>query len=264
MNNAKLLFVVSVVCAGCGSGEEPSFRPDPQQTAVVAPVGGSAGALQLGGPGTETELQVGATGTEDEIPPSPPTEVIAAPEDSAQRAPENFSVELTTIKGRIVIDLHRAWAPRGVDRFHELVRGGFFSDIAFFRVIPGFMAQFGIHGSPQVAAQWEGRRIADDPNAQQSNTRGRVSFATAGPNTRTTQLFINFGANAQLDGMGFTPIGQVRDMATVDRIFSGYGEGAPGGMGPAQGRITAEGNTYLRRDFPNLDYIRSARVLRSR
>jgi len=178
------------------------------------------------------------------------------------RAPARYVVELDTTEGTVTIDVTRSWAPRGADRFYTLVRLGYFADLAIFRVISGFMAQMGIHGDPAVNRIWRSRRIDDDPPSQ-SNTRGMVSFATSGPNSRTTQFFISFGDNSNLNSMGFTPFGRVRDMAVVDRIHSGYGEGAPGGMGPAQGRVQSEGNTYLRASFPDLDYIRSARTVES-
>jgi peptidyl-prolyl cis-trans isomerase A (cyclophilin A) len=155
----------------------------------------------------------------------------------------------------------RAWAPLGAERFHELVTTGFFNDIAIFRVIDGFMAQFGIHGDPIVSAKWRDNQIKDDP-VTQSNSRGMVTFATSGPNTRTTQLFINFGNNNRLDGMGFSPFGTVSEgMDIVDQLYKGYGEGAPRGQGPDQGRMQREGNAYLKKDFPNLDYILSAELL---
>src|SRR5262249_53892054 len=147
---------------------------------------------------------------------------------------------------------HRDWAPLGVDRFYHLVQSGFYDDARFFRVLSGFMAQFGMNGDPKVTAAWEPLTLQDDP-VKQKNTRGMVSFAMGGPNTRTTQLFINYGDNTNLDGMGFAPIGQVVDgMAVVDSLYSGYGEGAPDGRGPDQGRIGAEGNAYLAKSFPQL------------
>jgi len=171
-----------------------------------------------------------------------------------------FAVKLTTTKGDIIIDVTRSWAPRGADRFHELVKNGYYTDIAFFRVIGGFMAQVGISGDPAMNRIWRGRQIKDDP-VTQSNTRGMVTFATGGPNTRTTQVFINFGNNRSLDQMGFSPFGKVRDMGPVDALYSGYGEGAPQGRGPNQGAIQAQGNTYLRESFPKLDYIEKAEIL---
>src|SRR5213079_2185127 len=178
-----------------------------------------------------------------------------------ERAPATFRARLETSKGDVVIEVQRDWAPLGADRFYNLVRSGYFDGVRFFRVIPGFMAQFGIHGDPQVAAAWRDATIPDDP-VRQHNARGMVSFATAGPGTRTTQLFINYSDNSRLDGMGFSPFGRVvLGMDVVDRLYPGYGEGAPGCRGPAQGRLQAEGNAYLARDFPKLDWIKHATIL---
>jgi len=134
--------------------------------------------------------------------------------------------------------------------------------VRFFRVLNGFMAQFGMNGNPDVTAAWEPLQLEDDP-VKMENTRGRVSFAMGGPNSRTTQLFINYVDNRNLDGMGFAPIGEVvgTGMAVVDSLYGDYGEGPPGGPGPDQGRIAAQGNTYLNQSFPKLDYIRRARIL---
>jgi peptidyl-prolyl cis-trans isomerase A (cyclophilin A) len=196
------------------------------------------------------------------VPPGPVDPRLMAPATLTATAPATFAVELTTTKGIVIIDVTRAWAPNGADRFYNLVQNGFFSDVAFFRVIDGFMAQCGIHGNPTVARAWQSARIADDPAAgAQHNTRGMVSFATAGPGTRTTQFFVNLVDNSRLDAMGFTPFGRVRDMTHVDQLHHGYGEGAPAGHGPTQARLQTEGNTYLRAEFPALDYIVSARVL---
>jgi peptidyl-prolyl cis-trans isomerase A (cyclophilin A) len=182
------------------------------------------------------------------------------PAGLTEQAPPRYQVTLDTSKGPIVIDVHRDWAPLGADRFYNLVKNGFFDDVRFFRVIEGFMVQFGIHGNPAVASAWKNAQIKDDP-VKQSNKRGFVTFATAGPNTRTTQLFINFGDNASLDRQGFAPFGEVsKGMDVVDKIYSGYGEGAPSGKGPNQGRLQAEGNAYLNKDFPKLDYIKTATI----
>ena len=174
------------------------------------------------------------------------------------KAPDLFKVNFDTSKGAVVVEVHRDWAPVGVDRFYTLVKSGYFDNARFFRVLPGFMAQFGIAGDPQVTAKWKDANLQDDP-VTQSNTRGMVSFATAGPNTRTTQLFINTGNNVNLDGQGFAPIGKViSGMETVDSFYNGYGEGAPEGRGPAQGLIEQQGNAYLTQNFPQLDYIKKA------
>jgi len=178
-----------------------------------------------------------------------------------ERAPATFRARLKTSKGDVVIEVHRDWAPLGADRFYNLVRSGYFDGVRFFRVVPGFMAQFGIHGDPQVAAAWRDATIPDDP-VRQPNARGTVSFATAGPGTRTTQLFINYGDNNRLDGMGFSPFGRVVEgMDVVDRLYGGYGEGAPRGRGPDQSTIQSQGNAYLERAFPELDYVKRAEIV---
>lgn len=171
------------------------------------------------------------------------------------RAPEVYKVKFTTTKGDVIIQVNRAWAPIGADRFYNLVRGGFYKDAAFFRVVPNFVAQFGIPARPDVAAVWDHAYLVDD-RVTQSNKRGTLTFATAGPNTRTTQIFINFGDNVRLDTQGFAPFGQVIEgMELVDKFFAGYGES------PDQGRITAMGKAYLDKSFPNLDRIVTAVVM---
>jgi len=177
-----------------------------------------------------------------------------------EQAPPTFKANFETTKGPFVIEVHREWAPIGADRFFNLVRNGFFDDVRFFRVISGFMAQFGIHGTPAVQSAWRAASLKDDP-VRQSNKRGTVTFATAGPNTRTTQFFINFGDNTGLDKQGFAPFGEVvSGMGVVDKINAEYGEGAPRGKGPDQGRLQSEGNAYLNKEFPKLDYIKSATI----
>lgn len=179
-----------------------------------------------------------------------------------EQAPDVFSARFETSKGPFVIEVHRSWAPNGADRFYNLVNNGFYDDTRFFRVVSGFMAQFGIHGDPKVSEVWKPAMIEDDP-VKATNTRGMVSFAMRGPATRTTQLFINYVDNIRLDPMGFAPIGQVVEgMDVVDALYSGYGEGAPRGRGPDQGRMQSEGNSYLAAEFPELDYVKSARIVK--
>ena len=192
-------------------------------------------------------------------PAAPPSAALTDPGPEEQ-APPTYAVRVETTEGPFVIDVTRAWAPNGADRFYNLVKIGYFTDVAFFRVLEGFMAQAGIHGNPEVNRVWTGRNIEDDP-VTQSNTRGMVTFATAGPNTRANQFFVNYADNQRLDGMGFSPFGRVRDMAAVDKLHSGYGEGAPRGRGPSQGEMSRMGNTYLRSSFPELDYIQSAAIV---
>jgi len=206
-------------------------------------------ALAFGCKGSERQTQDG------------PVAVVADFRDPASAgmhatAPPVFKAKVETSTGDFVIEVHRDWAPLGADRFYNLARSGYFEGARFFRVISGFMAQFGIHGDPAVSAKWREQNILDDP-VKQTNTRGMISFATAGPNTRTTQLFINYGDNSRLDGMGFAPFGRVTDgMDVVDRLYAAYGEGAPQGGGPEQGAVQMRGNAYLEKDFPHLDYIK--------
>lgn len=194
-------------------------------------------------------------------PMSASSDVLLAPEKAVEKAPEVFKTRFSTTKGDFVVEAHRSWAPNGADRFYNLIKLGYYDDVAFFRAIQGFMVQFGIHGRPEVNARWKDANIPDDPAAGQSNTRGMITYATAGPNTRTTQLFINYGDNARLDGMGFTPFGKVvSGMDVVDSLHQGYGEGQPRGIGPDQGRIQAQGNAYLKAEYPLLDYVKTARL----
>jgi len=178
------------------------------------------------------------------------------------RASDVYRAKFATSKGDFVIEVHRDWAPNGADRFYNLVKAGYYNDTRFFRVVKGFMAQIGIHGKPELNSIWRDERIPDDAVVK-SNLKGFVSFATAGPGTRTTQFFINYSdGNSRLDGMGFAPFGQVvSGMEVVDGLYGEYGEGAPQGRGPHQGRLQDEGNAYLMRDFPQLDYVKEATIL---
>lgn len=180
-----------------------------------------------------------------------------------ETAPEVYKAKFETTKGDFIIEVHREWAPRGADRFYNLVKNGFYDDCRFFRVIHGFMAQIGISGDPKVSSVWQAARIPDDP-VRKNNTRGMVSFATAGPNTRTTQFFINYRDNSgSLDPQGFSPFGMVDEegMKVVDALHGDYGEGAPRGQGPNQGFIQARGNEYLIESFPKLDYVKKASIV---
>jgi cyclophilin family peptidyl-prolyl cis-trans isomerase len=187
---------------------------------------------------------------------------LANPAALTEKAPASYKARLDTSKGVVVIEVRRDWAPNGADRFYNLVKNGFYDNARFFRVISGFMVQFGINGDPKLSTPWRAARIKDDP-VKQSNKRGMITFATSGPDSRTTQVFINFGDNGGLDGQGFAPFGQViAGMDVVDQLYSQYGEGAPRGRGPDQGRIQNEGNDYLMKDFPRMDYIRKATIER--
>ena len=185
------------------------------------------------------------------------------PGQATAQAPDAFRVKLETTKGDVVILVNRSWAPNGADRFYNLVKIGYYDEVAFYRVIKGFMAQCGFNGDPDVSTSWSRAKISDDPVIQ-TNTRGMVTFAQPGtPNARTTQFFVNFGDNSYLKQHGaFAPFGKViAGMDVMDSIYSGYGEGAPQGRGPSQSRVARDGNTYLKESFPKLDYITKATIV---
>jgi len=187
---------------------------------------------------------------------------LASPSALTEKAPATYKAKFDTSKGVFVVEVTRDWAPNGADRFYNLVKNGFYDNVRFFRVISGFMVQFGISGDPKISAPWREARISDDP-VKQSNKRGYITYAMAGPNTRTSQVFINFADNANLDQSGFSPFGRiVSGMDVVDKLNAEYGEGAPRGRGPDQGRIQAEGNAYLNKDFGRLDFVKKATIER--
>ena len=185
---------------------------------------------------------------------------LSNPAALREQAPPVYKAKFDTTKGVFVIEVQRDWAPNGADRFYNLVKNGFYDNVRFFRVISGFMVQFGIHGDPKVSAPWREAQLKDDP-VKQSNKRGNITYAMAGPNTRTSQVFINFGDNASLDSQGFSPFGRVvTGMEVVDKLNAEYGEGAPRGRGPDQSRMQMEGNAYLTKDFGRLDYVKKATI----
>jgi peptidyl-prolyl cis-trans isomerase A (cyclophilin A) len=185
---------------------------------------------------------------------------LSNPAALREQAPPVYKAKFDTTKGAFVIEVQREWAPNGADRFYNLVKNGFYDNVRFFRVISGFMVQFGIHGDPKVSAPWREAQLKDDP-VKQSNKRGYITYAMAGPNTRTSQVFINFGDNASLDSQGFSPFGRVvTGMEVVDKLNAEYGEGAPRGRGPDQSRMQMEGNAYLSKDFGRLDYVKKATI----
>ena len=259
-----LLFVgcaVATLVSACGAGARST-------TAAVA----SAGAVTSDESPTASSVASPAKAPSSATPtapepaaaaPAPASTHTAArtdPSKATLKAPNSFVVRFDTDAGAFRVRLTRSWAPQGVDRFYNLVVSGYFRDIAIFRAIRGFMLQFGVHGDPAVSAVWRDASIPDDPVQTHvaSNRRGTLTFAMAGPNTRTTQLFINLGNNARLDRMGFPPIGQiVSGEGVLGSINTEYGEGAPAGRGPSQARVQMEGNVYLRRSFPRLTRIRS-------
>jgi peptidyl-prolyl cis-trans isomerase A (cyclophilin A) len=256
----KARVAVSAVLAlalagGCRRAETPQPAPSP----TVAP----ATPTPVPTPSPVPTASPSASPLAKATPSAPsPRAALLDPSKATERAPARYRVRFETTKGPFVVEVTRSWAPRGADRFYNLVRAGYYDDVAFFRVIQGFMVQFGINGDPRVNAVWQEARIPDDP-VTQSNSRGMITFATAGPGTRTTQVFINFRDNSGLDGQGFAPFGKVVEgLSVVDSLYSGYGEGAPRGMGPSQGRAQSEGNAYLKGSFPKMDFVKTARVVK--
>ena len=212
-------------------------------------------------PEPKKEAEPAPTPAPTPVEPEPPR---ASAVPSKVGAPEVFKVKMDTSKGPVIIEVHREWAPLGADRFYELVKDGFFTEARFFRIVPNFIVQFGLAADPKMSKKWD-KPITDDP-VSRTNRPGSVTFATAGPNTRTTQLFINTVDNSRLDPMGFGALGEVVDgMSVVDALYSGYGEGRneerPTAKGPEQARILEEGNAYLA-EFPKLDYILKATILK--
>jgi peptidyl-prolyl cis-trans isomerase A (cyclophilin A) len=189
-------------------------------------------------------------------PAKPAAPNMRNPAALKEQAPATYKVRFDTSAGVFVVQVNRDWAPLGADRFYNLVRSGYYDDVRFFRVIPNFMVQFGIHGTPAVSTIWRSTQIKDDA-VKQSNRRGFITFATAGPNTRTTQVFINFRDNPGLDKQGFAPFGEVVEgMSVVDKINSQY-EGKPQEQ---FARILTEGNAFLNKEFPKLDFIKKASI----
>ena len=224
--------------------------------AAIAKAAAEAAAAKAG---AKTEAK--AEGEASNVPSDWST-VLKDPSKATAKAPKIFKVKFSTTKGDFTMTVHRDWAPKGVDRFYNLVKAGFFTNIGFFRNINGFMVQFGVHGDPVVNAAWRPARISDDP-VKESNKLGYVTFATSGKDSRTTQIFINYKDNSFLDRMGFTPFALIDGdgMTIVNKLYKGYGEGAPRGKGPDQGRLQREGNTYLKAEFPLMDFCKSAEVL---
>jgi peptidyl-prolyl cis-trans isomerase A (cyclophilin A) len=190
-------------------------------------------------------------------PPAPaaaPAPNLMNPSTLKATAPDLFRVKFTTTHGDFVVEVHRAWAPLGVDRFYNLVVNNFFTDAAFFRYVPNFIVQFGLPANPAIGRVWQSANFKDDP-VKHSNTKGTLTFATAGPNTRTTQFFINFADNTPLDAQGFAAFGSVvSGMNIAEGLYSGYGEK------PDQGQITTVGKAYIDKNFPKLDSIKSATI----
>jgi peptidyl-prolyl cis-trans isomerase A (cyclophilin A) len=211
-------------------------------------------------------VAAGACAPRAAVPPEPPTPTLpplldpASPQMNVE-APDLYKVLFETSAGDFVVAVERALAPRGADRFYNLVRAGYYDGVRFFRVVPGFVVQFGLSGDPEISSAWRTARIPDD-SVRASNTRGMITYAKGGPDTRTVQVYVNLGDNSRLDDQGFAPFGRVSGgMDVVDALYGEYGDGPPRGQGPTQDRIGAEGETYLAAEFPELDQVIRATVV---
>jgi len=211
------------------------------------------GACGGGEPQEEEQPQAAAPAVEASSP-------LLAPDSLIETAPDMYRVLFETSVGTIVVQVNRAWAPNGADRFYNLVKNGYYDDTRFYRVVEGFMAQFGLKGVPAVDQAWRDAKFPDDPFTQ-SNKRGTITFAHAGTDTRTTQVFFNFKDNTHLDESGFTPFGEVVEgLDVMDEIYSGYGELPPAGNGPDYAKAWVQGNTYLDQEFPEMTKVLSAKL----
>ncbi len=257
MRSTLLSRLAAVAAAALLSALAGCSRPAPSPSPSPLPTPGAAVATPAATPAPAAGASPAASPSGAPGPSAAPGRAaLLDPSRATATAPASFRVRFQTTRGSFVVAVQRAWAPRGADRFYNLVRSGFFDDAGFFRVVPNFVVQFGLNGDPTVNTAWESARIPDDP-VKQTNARGRLTFATAGPGTRTTQLFINLRDNARLDQMGFAPFAEVTSgMDVVDAIYAGYREL------PDQGRIRLEGNAYLKSEFPRLDFVKKADVLR--
>ena len=200
-----------------------------------------------------------AVGMSDDKDTARTKEALKNPAALKEKAPETFKTRFETTKGDFVVEVTRKWSPLGADRFYNLVKNGYFDGVRFFRVVPNFVVQFGIHGDPSLAMKWLDSKIQDDPVVE-SNKRGFLTYAkSALPNSRSTQLFINLKDNERLDAMGFSPFGRVtKGMDVVDKLYSGYGEQ----ITSLQGEIAEKGNAFLDKEWPKLDSIKKAALVK--
>ena len=233
---AAMLFCAVAPGTGLRAQEAPAKTPTPPKTSGTAPAHKAA-------------------------PASPYERALLRPALLTAKAPATYQVKFTTTKGDFTISVTRAWAPLGADRFYNLVRHHFYDNTSFFRALKGFVVQWGISAYPPVTAAWEHAPIKDDPVVQ-SNLKGYITYAMGGANTRTTQVFVNLVDNTRLDGMGFSPFGQVTEgMEVVESLYTGYGEGAPDGKGPEQDKIEKLGKPYLDKNFDKLDSIKTTTLI---
>ena len=217
-------------------------------------------ALAVGPAGAQSQSQPSkkpASTTHHAAAHAPTHRSLLEPASLNQKAPATYKAKFTTTKGDFVVEVTRAWAPIGADRFYNLVKNGFYNNVELFRVVPGFVVQFGISGDPKISAPWSHANLADD-SVTQSNKHGTITYAMAGPNTRTTQVFINLGDNSRLDSQGFAPFGEVIEgMDVIEKFDSEYADQPTG----TQDQIETKGNAFLKATFPNLDVIKTAVIV---
>jgi len=246
--------ILVAIFTGCKSNEQQAQNPqaEPQKTETPGQPATPAEPASPNSPAPAAEPPHSA-GKLDLKPVD--TKALLSPKKLNEKAPDTYKVKFDTTRGAFTVTVTRAWAPLGADRFYNLVKHHFYDNAAFFRVVPGFVVQFGISSTPGVSAAWKHSVIKDDP-VTQTNKRGAITFATAGPSTRTTQVFINLKDNGRLDGMGFAPFGVVdgNGMNIVEMMYEGYGDSA----GPEQDQLEKQGEPYLKNGWPKLDYIKSA------
>jgi peptidyl-prolyl cis-trans isomerase A (cyclophilin A) len=241
---------MALILVGCKAKEQPAVPEQPKAEATAQP-----------SPAAPPETTAAPATAEVQKPAAPAHDYVKDLVSAAklkEKGPDTYRVKFDTTRGVFTVTVTRAWAPLGADRFYNLVKHHFYDNAAFFRVVPQFVVQFGISAKPGVSSAWKHTEIRDDPVAQ-SNKRGAIVFATAGPNTRTTQVFINLRDNARLDSMGFAPFGVVdgSGMNVVEMMYEGYGDSA----GPDQDQLEKQGDPYLKKGWPKLDYIKSATLV---
>lgn len=251
---SALAAAVLTLAGGCKTNEQTAQAPPPEQPAA------SPSSQPATPPPAETAAapEPAQSSKTAAVPARNYTKELIAAAKSKETAPDTYKVKFDTTRGVFTVSVTRAWAPLGADRFYSLVKHHFYDNAAFFRVVPQFVVQFGISPTPAVSAAWKKTDIKDDP-VTQTNKRGAIVFATAGPNTRTTQVFINLKDNGRLDGMGFAPFGVVdgNGMNVVEMMYEGYGDSA----GPDQDQLEKQGDPYLKKGWPKLDYIKSATLV---
>jgi len=261
MKHLKLIFAAAAMTAllyGCKK-EQPAEAPPAEQPKAATPAQPATppAAASQPAPAAEAPAAAAPAATPVEPPKKGYDRALLRASQLKDQAPDTYQVKFSTTRGDFVMTANRAWAPVGADRFYNLVKHHFYDNASFFRVVPGFVVQFGLSAYPPVSAAWTNAKLSDDP-VKESNKRGYVTFATAGPNTRTTQVFINLKDNGRLDGMGFAPFGVVdaQGMKVVEMLYDQYGDN-----GPDQGQIEAQGKPYIDKGFPKLDSIKSATLV---